>query len=49
MLKMVKILFFKIKWVFIIGLFLIFIYVLFNVMLLFLIKKYIDLIFIEDR
>ncbi|MCE6090962.1 ABC transporter ATP-binding protein [Mycoplasmopsis agalactiae] len=49
MLKMVKILPSKIKWVFIIGSFLTLIYVLLNVMLPLLIKKYIDLILTEDR
>lgn len=49
MLKMVKILPSKIKWVFIIGSFLTLIYALLNVMLPLLIKKYIDLILTEDR
>lgn len=49
MLKMVKILPSRIKWVFIIGSFLTLIYVLLNVMLPLLIKKYIDLILTEDR
>ncbi|CBH40869.1 ABC transporter ATP-binding protein [Mycoplasmopsis agalactiae] len=49
MLKMVKILPSKIKWVFVIGSFLTLIYVLLNVMLPLLIKKYIDLILTEDR
>ncbi|EIN15334.1 ABC transporter, ATP-binding protein [Mycoplasmopsis agalactiae 14628] len=49
MLKMVKILPSKIKWVFIIGSLLTLIYVLLNVMLPLLIKKYIDLILTEDR
>ncbi|TKA60729.1 ABC transporter, ATP-binding protein [Mycoplasmopsis bovis 1067] len=49
MLKMVKILPSRIKWVFIIGSFLTLIYVLLNVMLPLLIKKYINLILTEDR
>ncbi len=49
MLKMVKILPSRIKWVFIIGSFLTLVYVLLNVMLPLLIKKYIDLILTEDR
>nr|WP_307927174.1 hypothetical protein [Mycoplasmopsis bovis] len=49
MLKMVKILPSRIKWVFVIGSFLTLIYVLLNVMLPLLIKKYIDLILTEDR
>ncbi|MCA8857855.1 ABC transporter ATP-binding protein [Mycoplasmopsis bovis] len=49
MLKMVKILPSRIKWVFIIGSFLTLIYVLLNVILPLLIKKYIDLILTEDR
>ncbi|MCE6115442.1 ABC transporter ATP-binding protein [Mycoplasmopsis agalactiae] len=49
MLKMVKILPSKIKWVFIIGSFLTLIYALLNVMLPLLIKKYIDLILTDDR